>query len=172
MRTVVEPVAAEHGLDVDDIEVIPAGRRSLLRITLDGDGPQGTGPDLDQIAAATRAISAVLDDSPAVGSQPYTLEVSSRGVNRPLSRPAHWRRNRGHLVGVTLTDGTRFTGRILVAGEDNVVVDVAGEERTTRYAQIRRAVVQVELNRPSDIDEADGLDTTDASGVEVDQEES
>jgi ribosome maturation factor RimP len=76
------------------------------------------------------------------------------------------------VVDVTLRDGGRFTGRILTVGEDDVVIDIDGEERATPYAQIRRAVVQVELNRPSDFDEVAELDETDASGAEVDQEES
>ena len=72
----LEPVLAQHGLDLDAVEVLPAGKRRLLRVVVDGDGPEGTGPLLDDIAEATRAISVALDESPAVGSAPYTLEVS------------------------------------------------------------------------------------------------
>ena len=89
--------------------VMPAGKRRLLRIVVDGDGPNGTGPLLDDIAEATKALSVALDESEAVGASPYTLEVSSRGVSRPLELPRHWRRNVGRLVTVSTTAGESFT---------------------------------------------------------------
>ena len=82
------PIVADCGLEVDAIEVVPAGQRRLVRVTLDGDGPQGSGPDLDQIAEATRAISRALDEADVVGTQPYTLEVSSRGVSCSATSPS------------------------------------------------------------------------------------
>ena len=78
-------VLAGHQLELDDLEVQAAGKRRVVRVTVDGDGPSGTGPDLDQIADATRAISQALDDTDALGDAPYTLEVSTRGVSRPLT---------------------------------------------------------------------------------------
>ena len=71
------PVLAQHGLDLDAVEVLPAGKRRLLRVVVDGDGPEGKGPLLDDIAEATRAISAALDESPAVGSAPCPPELLS-----------------------------------------------------------------------------------------------
>ena len=81
--------------------MLPAGKRRVVRIFLDGDGPQGRGPSLDEIADATRAISRELDDAPAMGSRPWTLEVSSRGVSRPLTEAKHYRRNTGRLISAT-----------------------------------------------------------------------
>ena len=92
---------ADLGLDVEAVELSPAGERRVLRVAVDKDG----GVTLDDVAEATRAVSAVLDESDALGEQPYTLEVTSRGVDRPLTLPRHWRRNVGRLVTVTLTDG-------------------------------------------------------------------
>src|SRR5689334_20703224 len=96
------------GLDVEAVELTPAGKRRVLRIAVDKDG----GVSLDDVAAATRAINDVLDATDALGEQPYTLEVTSRGVDRPLSLPRHWRRNASRLVKVTLADGSVVTGRI------------------------------------------------------------
>jgi len=165
------PILAQHGLDLDAVEVVPAGKRRLLRIVVDGDGPTGTGPLLDDIAEATKALSVALDESPEVGASPYTLEVSSRGVSRPLELPRHWRRNVGRLVAVTTAEGS-FTGRVVTSGEDEVTLDVDGVSRTVALADVTKALVQVELNRPrtavdeaddepDDVDDADGLDEDD-----------
>jgi ribosome maturation factor RimP len=143
----VTPILAHYGLDLDAVEVVPAGKRRLLRIVVDGDGPDGRGPLLDDIAEATRAVSAGLDESPVVGSAAYTLEVSSRGVSRPLELPRHWRRNVGRLVAVTLVAGEQLTGRVTSAGDDSVVLDVDGTPREIALAEVRKALVQVELNR-------------------------
>jgi ribosome maturation factor RimP len=146
------PILAQHGLDLDAVEVVPAGKRRLLRIVVDGDGPEGRGPLLDDIAEATKALSAALDESEAVGASPYTLEVSSRGVGRPLELPRHWRRNVGRLVSVTTTAGESFTGRIAAAGDEVVQLDVEGTTRELAQADVTRALVQVELNRPASPD--------------------
>ena len=143
------PILAQHGLDLDAVEVVPAGKRRLLRIVVDGDGPTGTGPLLDDIAEATKAISVVLDEADVTGTSPYTLEVSSRGIGRALELPRHWRRNVGRLVALTTAAGDKLTGRIVSSSEDSVVVEVEGAHRELGYADITKAQVQVELNRTS-----------------------
>ena len=149
-------VLSGHQLELDDLEVAPAGRRRVIRVTVDGDGPAGRGPDLDQIAEATRAVSQALDDSDLMGEQPYTLEVSSRGVSRPLVTPAHYRRNIGRLLALTLADGSQATGHITATDDDAVSIDVAGVVEVYPYVQVKRAVIQVEMNRrPADDEAAD-----------------
>jgi len=149
----VTAVVEARGLEIDRLETAAAGRRMVLRIFLDGDGPAGRGPSLDDIADATRAISAALDETPAVGNDPYVLEVSSRGVTRPLTEPKHYRRNVGRLAVASLVGGEKLTGRILATDADGVRFDVDGAERAVPYQQIQKAVVQVELNRAADDDE-------------------
>lgn len=151
---VVGPVVEQHGLEVDRIEIASAGRRSVLRVYLDGDGPEGRGPSLDEIADATRALSLALDESAATGQAPYTLEVSSRGVSRPLTQPKHYRRNTGRLVALTLTDGS-VEGRIQAVDESGLDLDVAGESRRVDFSDITKAVVQAELRKDAFAD-ADG----------------
>lgn len=140
----LEPVVATTGLEIDRIEVLPAGRRSLVRVFLDGDGPQGRGPSLDEIAEATRVISAALDETDLTGTAPYTLEVSSRGVGRPLTEAKHFRRNRGRLVELTGLEET-VLGRIVSVTEDAVVLQVDDQEREVALDSFEQAVVQVEL---------------------------
>ncbi|WP_298135136.1 ribosome maturation factor RimP [Micropruina sp.] len=145
----VTPVVTSCGLEVDRVEVLPAGKRRVVRIFLDGDGPQGRGPSLDEIADATRAISRELDDAPAMGSRPWTLEVSSRGVSRPLTEAKHYRRNTGRLISASTADG-EITGRITGTTDTEVTLDVAGTPHPLALDSITRAVVQVELNRSID----------------------
>ncbi|HZA30094.1 MAG TPA: ribosome maturation factor RimP [Propionibacteriaceae bacterium] len=144
----LRPLLAEFDLELEAVEVIPAGKRRLLRVVVDGDGPNGTGPLLDDIAEASNALSAALDSADVTGSSPYTLEVSSRGVTRPLVQPRHWRRNLGRLVEVTLNGGEAFTGRVVSTTSDAAVLDVEQAQRTVRFTDVETAFVQVELNRP------------------------
>ena len=138
----VDPLA-EHGLDVESVEVTPAGKRRVLRVSVDKDG----GVTLDDVAAATRAVSQVLDASDVMGEQPYTLEVTSRGVDRPLTLPRHWRRNADRLVKVTLDDGSTLTGRILGSTDTGVTLDVSGKQRELPFDRVQKALVQIEFNR-------------------------
>ena len=139
------------GLDLEAIEITPAGKRRILRVAVDKDG----GVTLDEVAEATREINRVLDDSDVMGEQPYTLEVTSRGVDRPLVLPRHWRRNVGRLVKVTFADGSAATGRIVGSGEESATLEVDGERREVGFGEVAKALVQVEFNRatPGDEDE-------------------
>jgi len=95
---VLTPILAQFGLELEAVEVIPAGKRRLLRVVVDGDGPDGRGPLLDDIAAASRALSAELDTSDVVGRSAYSLEVSSRGVSRgPISTTVTWAPKRRNI---------------------------------------------------------------------------
>jgi ribosome maturation factor RimP len=131
------------GLDVEAVELTPAGKRRILRIAVDGDD----GVTLDDVADATKTVSRVLDESDVMGEQPYTLEVTSRGVDRPLTLPRHWRRNTGRLVKVTLDDGSDVTGRVADSGAEGMTLEVDGTLREISYADVRKALVQVEFNR-------------------------
>jgi len=133
------------GLDVEAVELTPAGKRRVLRIAVDADD----GVTLDDVASATKRVSEVLDASDVMGEQPYTLEVTSRGVDRPLTLPRHWRRNTDRLVKVTTTDGDTVTGRILRSDDEAATLDVEGTPREVDYAEVAKALVQVEFNRKS-----------------------
>ena len=131
------------GLDLEAVELTPAGKRRVLRVAVDQDG----GVSLDDIADATRAVAGVLDDSDLMGESAYTLEVTSRGVDRPLTEPRHWRRNRDRLVKASLLDGTQLTGRVTDSDDGGVTLDVAGSPRRLAYDEVGKALVQIEFNR-------------------------
>jgi ribosome maturation factor RimP len=155
LTDLLTPVVARCDLELEAVEVVPAGKRRLVRITVDGDGPKGTGPSLDEVSSATQAISVALDESELTGSAPYTLEVSTRGVGRSLERASHWRRNRGRLVAVNLTSGEQLTGRIGAVEDTRVSLDIAGTPREIEFAEVSKALVQVEFNRPAEPAEAE-----------------
>lgn len=138
------PVVAERGLDLEDVQVTPAGKRRQLRIVVDQDG----GVELDSVAAVSTAVAAALDDSDVMGGSPYVLEVTSPGTDRPLTEPRHWRRARTRLVEATVGDTGTVTGRVLEAGDDGVLLDVAGERRLIGWSELTGGRVQVEFNRP------------------------
>jgi ribosome maturation factor RimP len=146
----VDPLRA-LSLDVEAVEITPAGKRRILRVAVDKDG----GVTLDEVAEATREVNRVLDESDVMGEMPYTLEVTSRGVDRPLTLPRHWRRNAGRLVKVTFEDGSDVTGRIGESGDEQVTLEVSGTNQDVAYADVKKALVQVEFNRPAkdDVDE-------------------
>jgi len=140
-----EPIEA-LGLDLEAVDLSKAGKRSVLRVAVDKDG----GVDLDDIAAATSEVSRLLDDSDVMGNSPYTLEVSSPGVDRPLTLPRHWRRNAGRLVKVSLDGGDEVTGRIVSSDEEGVDLDVDGTTRRLGFGDVAKARIQIEFKRPSD----------------------
>ena len=140
-----EPLAAT-GLDVEAIDLTPAGKRRLLRVAVDKDG----GVTLDDIAEATKEVSRVLDGpegTDVMGEQPYTLEVTSPGTDRPLTHPRHWRRNQGRLVKSTMADGSVVTGRITESDDVRAVLDVDGTPAEIGYADVKKAKIQIEFNR-------------------------
>ncbi|MDN5893853.1 MAG: ribosome maturation factor RimP [Nocardioides sp.] len=141
----VDPLAS-LGLDVEAVEVTPAGKRRVLRVAVDKDG----GVTLDDIAEATRQVSSVLDASDVMGEQSYTLEVTSRGVDRPLTLPRHWRRNADRLVKASLVEGGEIEGRIVDATDTATTLRVDGTEREVAYADIAKAKVQIEFNRKNE----------------------
>jgi ribosome maturation factor RimP len=144
LTRLVGPLVAEQGLDLEELDVKPAGRRRLVRIVVDADG----GVSLDDVASLNQTVSIALDDLDVMGNAPYVLEVTSPGVDRPLTEPRHWRRATGRLVRTALADGGQVEGRVVAADDDAVVLEVAGRRRRFGHAELGRGRVQVEFRRP------------------------
>ncbi len=145
---VLDPLVTDAGYDLEDITVTAAGRRSLVRVIVDADG----GIDLDAVAVVSRIVSDALDgdaEGAAAGrilSGSYVLEVSSPGVDRPLTEPRHWRRAHGRLVAVAVA-GRAVTGRVADVDADGIRLDVDGKIITAGWPELGRGKVQVEFNR-------------------------
>ncbi|MEQ4718225.1 ribosome maturation factor RimP [Nonomuraea sp. B19D2] len=152
LMKLLEPVVSAEGLDLEDVTVTQAGKRRLLRVIVDRDG----GVSLDDVAEVSQAVSTALDDDDSMGQSAYTLEVSSPGVDRPLTEPRHWRRAAKRLVKAEMRDGTVVEGRILAADETGVDIDVTGTARRLDYEDLTRGRVQVEFRRIDDVDGDEG----------------
>jgi ribosome maturation factor RimP len=155
------------GYDVEDVVVESSARPPRVVVIVDGD----QGLDLDSLGALSRLASELLDQlDDSNENAPYLLEVTSRGVDRPLTAERHYRRAKGRKVEVTLADGSQVTGRL---GEttDGIVRLVVADRRaalTIRELSIddvTNAVVQVEFSPPNPLE----LELAGVSGKE-DQE--
>ena len=160
----LEPAVTAMGMDLEDVRITSAGRRRLLRVVVDSDG----GVSLDDIALVSRELSATLDRMAAMGEAPYTLEVSSPGVDRPLTEPKHWRRAVGRLVTVPLTSPLRsatdgpagslaVTGRVTGTDSRGIRLDVDGQSREFDYSELGPGRIQIEF-APLDAYAGDGAD--------------
>ena len=176
LTRLLEPVVHALDMDLEGIKVTAAGHRRLLRIVVDADG----GVSLDDIARASREFSSRLDGAPEMGEQPYTLEVSSPGVDRPLTQPRHWRRAVGRLVVAPLTAGdatdqngngaASAEGRIIGSTDAGVTLEHDGVAREFRYAELGPGRVQVEFGHFDDLGN-DDLDDDEPSDDEVVEED-
>jgi len=141
-----QPVVAAAGMDLESVRTTFAGRRRLLRVVVDSDH----GVSLDDAAFISRELSTTLDATDVMGDVPYTLEVSSPGVDRPLIEPRHWRRAAGRLVRVKAAAEGTIQGRVLAADDDGVTIDVDGANRRFAYGDLSAGAVQVEFGRLAD----------------------
>lgn len=174
VQELIHSVLHGSGVVLEEVVVTPAGRRRVVRVVVDraleitGDVTDTLSSlSLDEIAAATRRVSDALDESDLLGEQPYTLEVTSPGVSRPLTSAPRFRRNVGRLVVLTPRDGAPVTGRITRAGLDDLTLQIppvknaAARDEAFAYAAIDRADVQVEFSRPEDIGDTGAIASAD-----------
>jgi ribosome maturation factor RimP len=138
---VITPAIESLGFYVEDITITSAGKRSMLTVIVDGD----THLSLDQVTVATKAISEIVENLPTLGNNPFTLEVTSPGLDRPLTKPRHWRKNQDRLIKIVLNDGKEINGRIKDSTESAVTVD----DKTINFADIKRATLEVEFKKES-----------------------
>jgi ribosome maturation factor RimP len=144
VEAVVRDAVAGSGFELESLDEALAGHRRLIRVIIDSDAGVG----LDDIATVSRAVSQALDQRDELICGPYTLEVTSPGVDRPLTAPRHWRRNRLRLVRAALITGVELVGRIGDCDDEGVTLLASGALRRVRYAELRRAVVEVEFRQP------------------------
>ena len=138
---VITPAIESLGFYVEDITITSAGKRSMLTVIVDGD----THLSLDQVTVATKAISEIVENLPTLGNNPFTLEVTSPGLDRPLTKPRHWRKNQDRLIKIVLTNGKEVKGRIKESDETSVTVD----DQKINFADIKRATLEVEFKKES-----------------------
>jgi len=146
----VTPAVSDLGFYLEDVHVATPGSHRILTCIVDGDASL----NLDQVTSVSRVISELLDEAPFMGETPFTLEVTSPGVDRPLTQPRHFAKNVDRLLKIIKLDGSEVTGRILANTDTDVTLTVAVKketlEQTISLADIKRAVVEIEFNRKND----------------------
>ena len=135
----ITPALEALGFYLEDVTITSAGRRSMLTVIVDGD----THLSLDQVTAATKGISEIVEGIQSLGQTPFTLEVTSPGLDRPLTKPRHWRKNIDRLVKVILLDGSEVKGRVKDASETSTTID----EMVVNFTDIKRATLEIEFKQ-------------------------
>lgn len=166
LTAVLNDPVTSAGLVLDAVRVAQAGKRRLVRITVDLPEDQLGSLDLDAVCEVSRRISQTLDDSDALGGAPYVLEVSSPGVDRPLRELRHWKRARTRLVSVPIGART-VTGRVVEVTTGALTLDVDGTTQTHPWDAVGTGKIQVEFNRVDEDAESPDTDTVD--GVDLEQ---
>jgi ribosome maturation factor RimP len=143
----VTPAVEAQNLFLEDVLVTSPGKHRIITCIVDGPATL----NLDQVTAVSRAISELLDEAPFMGETPFTLEVTSPGVDRPLTAPRHFVKNQGRLLKIVKVDGVTVTGRIEESTENSVTLSYTEKREEKRieiqFNEIKRATVEIEFNR-------------------------
>jgi ribosome maturation factor RimP len=135
----ITPALSNLGFYLEDVVITTAGRRSMITVIVDGD----THLSLDQVTQVTKAIGEIIESIQSLGQSPFTLEVTSPGLDRPLTKPRHWRKNINRLVKVVLLDGKEIKGRV----RDSTQISATIDEQVINLSDIKRATLEIEFKQ-------------------------
>ena len=141
------PALQQAGYFLEEVNLVTPGQHRIVTVIVDGESAL----NLDQVTVASKLVSELMDEAPFMGDTPFTLEVTSPGIDRPLTLPRHFAKNVTRLLKITKTDGNVVTGRITSNTDSDVTLSVAEKKETKEVvvslADIKRAVVEIEFNR-------------------------
>ena len=144
------PAVENAGFFLDEVQITSPGNHRTITCVVDGVKPL----NMDEVTVVSRVISEILDASPVAGDDAFTLEVTSPGVDRPLTLPRHWTKNLTRLIKMTLNDGSVLTARLGEFNETHAkfVENIKGRMKNheVAFADIKKAVVEIEFNRKDD----------------------
>ena len=133
----IRPAIEATGNYLEELTITSAGKVKILTVIVDSESHL----NLDQVTVVTKSISEIVEALPALGDTPFTLEVTSPGLDRPLTKPRHWRKNLNRLVKITMTSGALIEGRIVEVTESTAIV---GSEIVS-FEDIKRATIEIEF---------------------------
>lgn len=143
----ITPALQKAGYFLEDVNLVSPGQHRIVTVIVDGE----TGLNLDQVTVASKLVSELLDEASFMGETPFTLEVTSPGIDRPLTLPRHFAKNVDRLLKVTKNDGVVLTGRIRSNTQDDVTLEISEKKEVKEVvislAEIKRAMVEIEFNR-------------------------
>lgn len=140
LTELLTPAVKSAGFILEEVKVTPAGKRRIIAVIIDG---EERNPSLDEVTVVSKRVSEILDNYSQLGELPFTLEVTTPGVDRPLTHERHWRKNIGRLVKVTTMAGESFTSRI--TSVSNTAAQLESGE--IQFSDVKRAQVEIEFNR-------------------------
>jgi len=143
----ITPALHKAGYFLEDVNLVSPGQHRIVTVIVDGQSAL----NLDQVTVASKLVSELLDEATFMGETPFTLEVTSPGIDRPLTLPRHFAKNVDRLLKVTKSGGIVVTGRILSNTESDVTLSVTEKkdvkEVVISLSDIKRAQVEIEFNR-------------------------
>jgi ribosome maturation factor RimP len=144
LTELLTPAVTRAGFVLEEVTVTPVGKRRLVAVVVDC---EDRNPSLDEVTVVSKEVSSILDNYTQMGEMPFTLEVTTPGIDRPLTLVRHWKKNRGRLVKITPKTGEKYIGRIASVKENSVVIEIKGKESEVSFEEISRAQIEVEFNR-------------------------
>ena len=144
LTELLTPAVTQAGFVLEEVTVTPVGKRRLVAVVVDC---EDRNPSLDEVTVVSKEVSAILDNYTQMGEMPFTLEVTTPGIDRPLTLGRHWKKNVGRLVKITPKTGEKYIGRIASVNDNAVTIEIKGKESEISFAEISRAQIEVEFNR-------------------------
>ena len=144
LTELLTPAVTRAGFVLEEVTVTPVGKRRLVAVVVDC---EDRNPSLDEVTVVSKEVSAILDNYTQMGEMPFTLEVTTPGIDRPLTLGRHWKKNIGRLVKITPKTGEKYIGRIASVNDNAVTIEIKGKESEISFAEISRAQIEVEFNR-------------------------
>lgn len=143
----ITPAIEKAGFFLEEVHIATPGKHRIVTCIVDGESAL----NLDQVTSVSRDISALLDEAPFMGETPFTLEVTSPGVDRPLTKPRHFKKNKDRLLRIVKTDGSVVTGRIKESSDSTVTLTEKDTNFDVALSDIKKALVEIEFNRKGDL---------------------
>ena len=144
LTDVLNPAVTRAGFILEEVKVTPIGKRRLVSVVVDC---ENRNPSLDEVTVVSKEVSSILDSYSQLGEMPFTLEVTTPGIDRPLTELRHWRKNVGRLVKITPKTGEKYVARIITVNPRDVHLEIKRKELIVPFTDISRAHIEVEFNR-------------------------
>ena len=144
LTELLNPAVTRAGFVLEEVSVTPVGKRRLISVVVDC---ENRNPSLDEVTVVSKEVSSILDTYSQLGEMPFTLEVTTPGIDRPLTELRHWKKNLGRLVKITPNTGEKYVARIKEVLPREVVLELKNQESKVQFSEIARAQIEVEFNR-------------------------
>ena len=137
LTELLNPAVTRAGFVLEEVSVTPVGKRRLISVVVDC---ENRNPSLDEVTVVSKEVSSILDTYSQLGEMPFTLEVTTPGIDRPLTELRHWKKNLGRLVKITPNTGEKYVARIKEVLPREVVLELKNQESKVHFSDIAREI--------------------------------